>query len=452
MPSLVFGCVLQTVKNAIGTAKSKHKQLGVQVSLASLPAEERFKEENLLLAALARTGVYKKHGIARVISGVDEDGTVHDEPNLASDLRRLHEGVIIEIPDDVMGGMKKVRLKCVIIIVCADYLAAQALLPWFESTGAYIFCRGCNANRKHHDVYRPFSFLRSNQACSRGEDAKRARVSVPELRTWEAMNEVIEAARAASGPERKAIMEQHGLKRLYFAFHPDLIPCNPAIVAPQDALHLFPDGLLRTQKAWTLYIFFRMGLKLSVVNARLKQYQRDTKDWPADVRLPPLQPKLQKGTREGCPKASATVCMTGHQMHWFSLHSIRILTPLLSAEMRAHPAWVCWLKLVELYSLVVQHELTHEDIERIDDLQLEHTALFDQVPEFAGLARPKHHFLTHVAKDAWDYGPPRGYWCFGFEGFNRVIKRGAQLSNWKDETMSILRYWSMYSAHQLCPG
>lgn len=68
--------------------------------------------------------------------GVDEDGTVHDEPNLASDLRRLHEGVIIEIPDDVMGGMKKVRLKCVIIIVCADYLAAQALLPWFESTGA----------------------------------------------------------------------------------------------------------------------------------------------------------------------------------------------------------------------------------------------------------------------------------------------------------------------------
>ena len=79
-------------------------------------------------------------------------------------------------------------------------------------------------------------------------------------------------------------------------------------------------------------------------------------------------------------------------------------------------------------------------------LVLEHSALFDAVPEYAGLKRPKHHFLVHLAGDVWRYGPPRGYWCFGFEGFNKIIKAGAQRSNWKNETVSIMRYWSMRSA------
>ena len=114
--------------------------------------------------------------------------------------------------------------------------------------------------------------------------------------------------------------------------------------------------------------------------------------------------------------------------------------------MRRHPAWLCWLKLVELHSVVIQHKLKVSDIERIDDLVVEHSQLFDLVPEYNGLKRPKHHFLTHLAMDIWRYGPPRGYWCFGFEGFNKVIKRGARSSNWKDPTMSVMRYWSCRSA------
>ena len=117
--------------------------------------------------------------------------------------------------------------------------------------------------------------------------------------------------------------------------------------------------------------------------------------------------------------------------------------------MRSHPAWASWLCLVELFSVVVQHSLTMADIERLDDLVLQHSALFDAVPQYAGLKRPKHHFATHLAQDAWRYGPPRGYWCFGFEAFNKVIKAGAQRSNWRNETVSVMRYWSMRSARAL---
>ena len=117
--------------------------------------------------------------------------------------------------------------------------------------------------------------------------------------------------------------------------------------------------------------------------------------------------------------------------------------------MRAHPAWASWVKLVELYTVVVQHKLEVSDVQLIDDLQVEYTALFDQVPQYVGLKRPKHHFLTHLASDVWRYGPPRGYWCFGFEAFNKVIKAGAKRSGFKHESLTIMQYWSMKSARAI---
>ena len=135
-------------------------------------------------------------------------------------------------------------------------------------------------------------------------------------------------------------------------------------------------------------------------------------------------------------------------MH-FTLLSNDILGPLLTPKMLAHPAWLSWLKLVELFTLSIQHTLTVADIERIDTLHLEHSACFDKVPEYHGLKRPKHHFCSHVAGDVWRYGPPRGYWCFGFERFNQIIKRGAQSSNWKSTTVSVMRYWAARSARRL---
>ena len=133
------------------------------------------------------------------------------------------------------------------------------------------------------------------------------------------------------------------------------------------------------------------------------------------------------------------------------LRSIEILDPVLTDAMRAHPAWASWVALVQLFTAVVQHTMHVDDVERIDDLQFKYSQLFDQVPEYHGLKRPKHHFLSHLAMDIWKYGPPRGYWCFGFESFNKVIKAAGQRTNWKNETVGIMQYWSMRSAFTLRP-
>ena len=116
--------------------------------------------------------------------------------------------------------------------------------------------------------------------------------------------------------------------------------------------------------------------------------------------------------------------------------------------MKAHPAWASWCKLVQLFTLTIQHTLRAGDVKRLDELQLEYSELFDAVPEYNGLKRPKHHFCSHVPLDAWRYGPPRGYWCFGYEHFNSVLKSGAKRCRWKNEVVSIARYWSMWSGRK----
>ena len=59
--------------------------------------------------------------------------------------------------------------------------------------------------------------------------------------------------------------------------------------------------------------------------------------------------------------------------------------------------------------------------------------------EYVDLKTPKHHFLTHLAPDAWKYGPPRVFWCFGFEAFNRLINKTCNLSNYKNEVLTAMQ-------------
>ena len=102
-----------------------------------------------------------------------------------------------------------------------------------------------------------------------------------------------------------------------WAFDPNYIPhVLPTRIAPQDALHLFPDGLLRSEGAWLFYVLFQIGLSMEKVNAAICKYKK----FPADVRIPPLQPNLKEGVAGGRPKSGRVLRMTGSQVMHFSLH------------------------------------------------------------------------------------------------------------------------------------
>lgn len=294
------------------------------MAIASVSSETRTSTDNILLPVLAKASVYKDPkvgGMARVLCGVDANGVQCDEPNFAADMRRLNEGVWIEIPDDELGGFKHVRLRAYIILVAADYLAAQSVLPFVESVAAHLCCRGCTFNRTASDAYAPFSFARRPEPCVECEAepaAKRQRSSPPQMRQWPALRALLDSLKgAAAGTDFTGIFSQHGLNKLHFAFDTKYFNfINPTTIAPQDALHLFADGLLRSECAWLFYIFLKMGLDLKDANSRLRSF----KGFARGVRVPPFHGKLKEGAVGGVPTSSATMRMTGSQMHEFTKH------------------------------------------------------------------------------------------------------------------------------------
>ena len=264
---------------------------------------------------MANHAVYKSKGMSRVLAGVDQDGTVHDEPCYARDVEELDGGIWIELPDDEKGGTRWRRLRGAQIVVSTDYLAMQSLGAKAESTKAYKFCRmGCDYDKRSPAAGRPFSFLHKPSPCP--DSAKSARHAPAfQQHAWAEVKSALERARAADGNERKRIMKDAGFTKLYCAL--EYIPhCDPTTATPVDVLHLFPDGLLRSEGAWLMYILIKLGLRIDDVNAAVRAYS----GWPPDVRIPPLLASLSKGKHGGKPKSSSMLRMTGSQMMHFALH------------------------------------------------------------------------------------------------------------------------------------
>ena len=326
----------------------------MQASTLNVPMAERMALDNIMLVALAKAKVYKKHGLARVISGVDQDGTMHDEANVAKDFRALDVGKWIQIPDDEQGGdLRWWRLRAWVIIFSADYLGAQSMLPFSESPSAHVLCRACDYDTRSAAAARPFSFLRKPSPHAPG-GGPAGRASFAE-RSWPELKDTL--SRLRSGVlAQKATFQSEGLNKLYFALDPEYIPhINPVTIAPQDGLHLFPDGLLRSELAWLMYILCKLGLKLSAVDQAVKQ----CKNMPKDVRIPKFPEKLTKGVAGGHPDSSRTALMTGSQCMHFTLHRCALAPALLPAFLSrctcAEPTLsLCWWSLTG-HSVCTQH-------------------------------------------------------------------------------------------------
>ena len=81
-------------------------------------------------------------------------------------------------------------------------------------------------------------------------------------------------------------------------------------------MHLFPDGILRSEGAWLVYVMAKLGLKVASINEAMSRYT----GWPPDVRVPPLSNKLTSGKEGGVPDSNTTLKMSGSQVMHFTLH------------------------------------------------------------------------------------------------------------------------------------
>jgi hypothetical protein len=117
-------------------------------------------------------------------------------------------------------------------------------------------------------------------------------------RDWPALRTKLDQLKTLGATQRNKLFTALGLNKIEFAFDPEYIPhVNPIKIAPQDCLHLFPDGLLRSEGAWLFYILFCMGLSMEDANRALRKY----KGFPPDVRSSRLTACYSCAPREPTP-------------------------------------------------------------------------------------------------------------------------------------------------------
>ena len=88
-------------------------------------------------------------------------------------------------------------------------------------------------------------------------------------------------------------------------------------------------------------------------------------------------------------------------------------------------------------------EIHAVDVMRLEAKIFHAQQTFDSIPEFEGLYKPKHHFLSHVCIHILRLGPMRGYWCYSFEGFHQRIKRICKNANLKNISARLVDFWVM---------
>jgi hypothetical protein len=297
----------------VGYARGVHKQGGFQTANGNLPIELRFAERHIHIPVLARNKTIKKHGLARVLCGVDKSGKKHDEPCFARDIYELYDGVRCEIPDDRNGGVRTIRIRWFFIVLCADMLGANAILPYMETPGANLCCSGCDWDKSQPDAHKPFSFLRGGKT---GKGRKRKRW---QLRDWEAEKVELERLRAMPATKAAKGMSARGFNKLHCAAE-HLRGVRPDIIAPRDPMHVLFDGCTRSELAHLIFTLNKAGVKVERINRAVQSYRH----FPPDVRIPQLSNLLAKGTKLGQPVKARVVSASAFQIMHLTLHRLEM--------------------------------------------------------------------------------------------------------------------------------
>ena len=427
--------------NPIGVARGVHSIGAVYVSCVNLDPVTRNRMEYIFVVCLALTSVIKKYGMLAVISGADLQGNIRAEAeySLGAQMRALDAGVNLTYPaDGAFGGVVERTTYGWMLMACADFPAAAKLLCTAASTSGKKPCRQCNWERESKDAHAPSSFVE-------GRIPQRW-----ELRSLDATDMVLEeASLLSSKTARASIMRENGIYATHWAFHPRYFPHlpDPFACLPQDGMHaLFSSGIVTTAGAEVLYVFISV-LKAFTVKELNDQY--DDYDWDTPEHKPPhIHPSIAEGAKGGIPSADAKLRYTGSQTMHFALNSRALLEPLLHENV-SHPAWIAWLALVDVVEQYVADSFTMASITALDRAISKYIRLYQKVPQFKNRLRPKHHFLTHTARDIINFGPPRQYWCFGYEAKNQQMKRAAAASNYKDVIKTAAKTVAVQSAKSL---
>lgn len=216
---------------------------------------------------------------------------------------------------------------------------------------------------------------------------------------------------------------------------------------PYDMMHVELEGLLKNELAAMLFYFVRKrdwGFTLTALNERLNSYA-----WPGNYRPPTFTSgALEVGTKDGKCKKGCHVHMTAGDMLVFARHSIDVMLPLIKDPQ--DPCWQAWILHVSYVRLLMQHEISDEEVQQLDELiYLHQEAFLDHDKEYGSrLWKPKNHFASHFPTDILNFGPVRNYWCMRFEALNLMMKLFAASGTFRNVCGRVADMWTVRLAHE----
>ena len=192
---------------------------------------------------------------------------------------------------------------------------------------------------------------------------------------------------------------------------------------------------------------------------------------PSNVRVRSLREvDITKCQTGGMPCRDSKLRLSAAETQYFALCSVNLFGPYVDRTKECS-FWDSWVKHIEYLRIMLQPTIKVSDLVNMSALIKEHQTLFAQVrglppltahrsllqsntlqvPEYQekdGDAtkdkahwKPKHHFSQHLPLDMLRLGPARGYWCYSYEGYNKVIKKITKGSNFKNICKRVADVW-----------
>ena len=123
---------------------------------------------------------------------------------------------------------------------------------------------------------------------------------------------------------------------------------------------------------------------------------------------------------------------------------ITIYSPIVLKGLLPHEHLQCWLLFVQACCLLCSRIITRSDIICADLYLLNFCKKFERL--YPDLCTPNLHLHLHLKDSFLDFGPPHAFWCFAFERYNGIL--GSYYTNKKEIEVQLMKKFCQNQAVQ----
>jgi len=182
------------------------------------------------------------------------------------------------------------------------------------------------------------------------------------------------------------------------------------------------DGWLGEHAYFFLYHCIRVKKYFTYVQLKTAMTEWN---WPKDRNPGPMHANIVVGEKKegetARPSQGGALQYSASQTLFYAEQSVAIIAHFITDA--DDVAWLAWQAHVTYVRTLMRTDFTVQLVWQLDKEICDATALFNYVPLYKGLNKPKQAFAQHYPKDILNCGPPRGYWCMRFESRNQVQVR-----------------------------